>query len=344
MVIAMKAALFNGIKHMTFIEKELPKINKNEVLIKVKSVGICGSEVHAFMGTHPFRKPPSVLGHEMIGVVIDKGSNVNSIKIGECVTVEPQISCGRCTYCKDGFYNLCNQKIILGTDKWDGAFAEYIAAPKQTVYKIPNEISEVEGILIEPLAVGVHAVKIAGVKKDDKVAILGSGPIGLLTAVSAHHAGAKTICLTDVQDRKLSIGKILGATDVVNTTKQSLLKYTQKNIGKFDHVFLTVGHKQVANEALKIIKKRGKIITVALFNEKVAIDLNQVMLSEISVIGSSMYVKEDFKKAIEIIGSKNYQLKELVTDRFEFEEIKKAMDKACTKSGSPIKIVVDIGR
>lgn len=338
----MKVALFDRIENISMMEKDIPKIQDHEVLIEVIVAGICGSEVHAFIGTHPFRKPPSILGHELIGKVVKVGPDITDFEIGDRVTVEPQIGCGKCGPCLEGFYNLCKQKVVLGTEKWDGAFAEYMIAPEQTVYKVPQALSMEEAVLTEPLAVGVHAVNIAKIKKGDKIAILGSGPIGLLVTVAAHYAGAETICLSDAIHRNLEVGKNLGATDVVNIKEQSLQEYVSDNIGEFDHVFLTVGINSVIDDALNIIKKRGKIISIALFTEKTPVDLNKFMLSEAQMFGSSMYVREDFEKAIEIIASGIYPLKDLVTNRVSFDEIGEALDAAHTKSGSPIKIVVDI--
>jgi L-iditol 2-dehydrogenase len=338
----LRAALFDHIKNMTIIEKDIPEIGENEVLIQLITAGICGSEVHAYVGTHPFRTPPSILGHEVIGNIVLVGDKVTTLNVGDMVTVEPHVGCSHCSQCLAGRYNLCKEKVVLGTQKWDGGFAEYMTAPEQAVYIIPKTISPHLAVLTEPLAVGVHAVNIADVKKGDKVAILGSGPIGLVTAVAAHYKGADTICLTDAIDSNLEIGKRLCATDVVNVREQSLQNYVSANICEFDHVFITFGHKSVIEDAFNVIKRKGKIISIALFEEKVPIDLNKVMISEVQMFGSSMYVMEDFKMAIDIIASQKYNLESLVTHSYPFEQISEAMETALTKSGSPIKIVVDL--
>jgi L-iditol 2-dehydrogenase len=338
----LKAALFDEIKHLSFVEKDVPEIEAHEVLIQVVTAGICGSEVHAYIGTHPFRKPPSILGHEIVGKIVRTGEKVGEFQVGDVVTVEPHVGCGNCEQCLDGRYNLCKEKTVLGTQKWDGGFAEYMKAPEQAVYKIPDSIPPHLAVLAEPLAVGVHAVNVADVKEGDKVAILGSGPIGLLTAVAAHYKGAETICLTDAVDSNLEIGKKLCATDGVNVRERSIKDYAETNIGEFDHVFLTFGHPSVIEDAFSVVKRKGKIISIALFEDKAAIDLNQVMISELQIFGSSMYVKEDFNDAIDILTSQKYKLESLVTHRFAFDEISAAMETALTKEGSPIKIVLDL--
>ncbi|WP_175638392.1 zinc-dependent alcohol dehydrogenase [Metabacillus schmidteae] len=338
----MKAALFDRVEHFTVIGKEVPKIKGNEVLIQVISAGICGSDIHAYLGKHPFRHPPSILGHEVVGEIIELGHSVSTYEEGDMVTIEPQIGCGNCHSCIKGDYNLCEEKVVLGTTKWDGGFAEYVVAKEKSVYKLPKSLTPDLAVLTEPLAVGVHAVNIAEVKKGDKVAILGSGPIGLVTAVAAHAKGAETICLTDAIDKNLEIGKKLCATDVVNVRYQSLKEYAAAHIGQFDHVFLTASYETIVDDALNIIKRKGKIISIALFEEQVSIDLNRLMISEIQIYGSSMYVKEDFNMAIDILASRKYKLESLITHRYQFDQINEAMEVALTKNGSPIKIVLDM--
>lgn len=338
----MRAAIFDKIESMTIAEREIPELEKKEVLIKVIKAGICGSDVHAYIGKHPFRSPPSILGHELVGKIHKVGEEVDGLTVGDLVTVEPHVGCGECSPCKRGIYNLCENKAVLGTEKWAGAFAEYIAAPEETVYKLPASLSLEEAVLVEPLAVGVHAVNVADVKQGDKVAILGSGPIGLVTAVAAHAKGATTICLTDAIETNLKVGKQLGATHTVNIAKESFTEYAKEHIGEFDHIFLTVGVQAVLDEAFTALKRKGKLITIALYGQKSQIDLDQFMISEVQMLGSSMYVKEDFEEAIEIVKSHKYNLKSLVTHQYSFDEIEEAMNVSLTKKGNPIKVVVDI--
>jgi L-iditol 2-dehydrogenase len=336
----VKAALFDEIKHMSLIEKDIPVPAENDVLIRVIIAGICGSEIHAYNGTHPFRKPPSILGHEVVGEVVQVGKNVMAIAPGDRVTIEPHFGCGECLYCSDQHYHLCKRKTVLGTTKWEGGFAEYVVAPQQTVYKVPRSFPPELTVLTEPLAVGIHAVKVADIKKGDKVAILGSGPIGLLVAVAALHAGAGVVCISDAVPYNLEVGKELGATHTVNVRQSTLKEYVTTEMGEVDTVFVTVGVKSVVSDALSIIKRKGKIISIALFEEEVPINLNQFMISEAQMLGSSMYTKEDFDQAIQVIASKDFPLEKLVTHLFPFERINEAMEVALTKKGSPIKVLV----
>ncbi|PAE30337.1 hypothetical protein CHI07_04670 [Paenibacillus sp. 7884-2] len=337
----MKAALFDEIKNISLIDKEVPSVGSEEVLLKVLQTGICGSEIHAYNGTHPFREPPSILGHEVVGVVFKLGSNVNGLNEGDIVSVEPQYGCFECQYCKKGDYHLCNNKTILGTPRWEGAFAEYIAVPASTIYRLSQDIPYKIGVLAEPLAVGVHAVKIAGIEKGDKVAILGSGPIGLLTAVAAHHAGAERIVITDTLKHNLDAGKALGVSDTVDITECSITDYVKEHLGSVDKVFLTVGFESIVDDAFEIISKKGKIISIAIFEGKTGVDLNKVFMSEIQILGSSMYIKEDFQEAINIISQQKYPLEVLTRHTFKLDEINEAMEVAATKKDNAIKVLID---
>ncbi|MRG84983.1 zinc-dependent alcohol dehydrogenase [Salinibacillus xinjiangensis] len=338
----MKAALFDQINSMKIINKENPEINDNDVLIKIITTGICGSEIHAYNGAHPFRKPPSILGHELVGKIEEVGENVQGFHPGDYVTVEPHYGCKQCVHCQNGDYHLCDNKTVLGTEKWEGAFAEYLTAPASTVYKIPGDIPYHVGVLTEPLAVGVHAVKLGQIKKGDKIAVLGAGPIGLLVAVAAKHAGAEVICITDAIDHNLETSKQLGATDTLNVKEVSIVDYIDETYGKVDQVYVTVGLQSTMNDALQIVKKKGKIISIAIFEEDIKVDFNHVFISEIQILGSSMYVKEDFEQAIDIISERGDQLEILTKHTFPLQDIELAMDAAATKKDGAIKVLVDL--
>ena len=149
------------------------------VKIRVRVCGICGSEVHAYHGLHPFRIPPVVSGHEFSGDVVEVGEGVTRCKVGDRVTAEPQYGCGECWYCKNGLYNVCTSKRVLGSNGWSGPMGEYVVVPENTVVRLADSVSYEEGALIEPVANGMYAVRKAGITKDTTICIIGCGPIGL---------------------------------------------------------------------------------------------------------------------------------------------------------------------
>jgi L-iditol 2-dehydrogenase len=185
----MKAALVVAREKVEIREIDIPKIKSDEALIKVKAVGVCGSDLHLFRGTHPVRKPPAILGHEVAGDIVEVGDRVSNLKVGDRVTVEPQQGCGKCEFCRQGIVSLCLNKKTPGTPDWNGTFAEYFNAPAQVVHKITDNVSYQMATLIEPLAVAVHTVGRITVKEKDTLVILGSGTIGLLTLVVARESG-----------------------------------------------------------------------------------------------------------------------------------------------------------
>jgi L-iditol 2-dehydrogenase len=158
-----------------------PELRDHDVLIKVKMTGICGSDIHTYKGLHPFRKPPVIIGHEVSGEVVRTGKAVQRIKPGDKVTVEPQAGCGSCEYCLTGHSNYCENRSAPGVKGWYGTMAEYFAAPEHCVFVLPDIVDLEQGVLAEPLAVGIHAARKSNIQLGDKVAILGAGPIGLLT-------------------------------------------------------------------------------------------------------------------------------------------------------------------
>ena len=173
------------------------------------------------------------------------------------------------------------------------------------------------------------------------MAILGSGPIGLLTAVAAHHTGAERIVITDTLKHNLDAGKALGVSDTVDITECSITDYVKEHLGSVDKVFLTVGFESIVDDAFEIISKKGKIISIAIFEGNTVVDLNKVFMSEIQILGSSMYIKEDFQEAINIISQQKYPLEVLTRHTFKLDEINEAMEVAATKKDNAIKVLID---
>ena len=210
----MKAAVLEAVGQLVIREVAQPALKGPDwARIKVRAVGICGSEIHAFQGTHPFRKPPSILGHEVTGEIVELGPEVPGFAAGDRVFVDPQWTCGTCAYCTSGRHNLCPDKVVLGTARWTGGLGEYIVAPAPALYPLPDHVSYVEGTAIEPLAVGVHMVQRAQVTAGEEVAVLGAGTIGMMVAAVARLRGAAPVVAVDLQAHCLDLAtRHLGAT------------------------------------------------------------------------------------------------------------------------------------
>lgn len=339
----MRAAVIEKPYSIELQEVDPPAIKQeDQVKIRVIVTGICGSEIHAYHGTHPFRIPPVISGHEFAGIVVETGKKVSKFSTGDRVTVEPHYGCGVCKACKSGKYNICRDKKVLGTQEWIGSFGEYVVVPERTVVKLPDNVSFEQGALIEPLAVGVHAVRKAGVSLGSKVAILGAGPIGLGLLLAAKNSGATRIFITDALDFNLDIAGKLGATHTINTLKEnavdSVLKET--NGEGVDIVFLAVGIESVLNDSLKMVKRGGKISEVALFGKKPVIEISYIQNKEIKIEGCNMYTIEDFEIAAEAIAANMFDTDLLISKVYPIEEVKDAMKTADEKLENVVKVLL----
>src|SRR5438874_5317026 len=208
-------------------ERPVPKPGPSEVLIEIKAVGVCGSDVHYYehgrIGTYVVRQP-LILGHESAGVIVGVGTDVDRSRIGERVAIEPGIPDGICDQCRAGHYNLCPNVRFFGTPPIDGAFANYVTVPESFAYRLPDAPSDAEGALIEPLSVGVWACRKAMLQGADSILITGAGPIGLVTMKVALALGATDISMTDVSPQRLEVAKRQGATRTINVVQESLAR------------------------------------------------------------------------------------------------------------------------
>ena len=339
----MKAAVLTAHYRVEMQEVPEPEPRDNEVKIKVVSSGVCGSEVHAYKGTHPFRHPPSILGHETAGDIVAVGSAVTRFKVGDRVTVEPQITCGVCDYCRAGHPNLCVAKVVLGTQKWIGAYAEYFVAPEQVVYKIPDHVSYDEAVMIEPLAVGVHAVREAGVQLGQSALILGGGTIGLCTLAAARAAGVMTTVVTDAMDFNLAVARDLGATATVNVRQGDVKSVVDELTGGkgVDTAFVTVGFSPVFNQGLTSVRKRGQVVVVALFAGAFSVDDPFLVVGgERAIRGSQMYTGADVQVAVDLIGSGQVNAKTFLTQRLPMSEAQRGFEIVDKKLEDCVKVVL----
>lgn len=317
----MKAALLEKEKSFKIVDVPIPKIHSGEVLIEVDSVAICGSEIHAFFGQHPFRKAPVITGHEFSGLISEVGENVKGLKKGMRVTNEPQISCGKCFYCKSGKYNICPYRISLGTKKWQGPFGNYIVSPANLVIPFSDKISFEAAALIEPLTVGVHALKIGEVKKDDNVLILGAGMIGLSILMSAKFLGVRNIIITDLHDSRLEIAKYFGAKEILNSSEKDVKEELFQNykLGA-DIVFIATGNKEAYMQSPLLSRRDGKIIGVGINTEPCIRPTDMGGIGyERKYFSSNAYIRDDFKRALELLEKNN--IEKLISEVRPIEDI-----------------------
>ena len=338
----MKAALLTAPYQIGLQEVENPRLGSYDVLIKVQCVGICGSDLHTYRGTHPFRKPPVILGHEMAGEVVEVAEDVSLFKKGDRVSVEPQTYCHHCPSCYQGNYNLCMNKRILGTTPWPGAFAEYVVIPEDKVYLLPDGLSFEEGAMVEPLAVGIRAAQMAQPRIGDTVLIMGAGTIGLATLAALKEAGATRTIATDVEDFNLARAKGLGAWTTVNVGRESLAeKVKEWTRGEgVDAAVIAVGVPSLIDESLGLVRKKGRVVLVALFDDKATIDAFKIVSTEAEVVGSWVYTGREFQAAIDLMSQGRIQTGSFITHRWPIERVGEALDLVDKRSEDLIKIVL----
>ena len=330
-------------KKITFREIPVPLPGPDQVLVKIKKIGICGSDIHVYHGTHPYTSYPVTQGHEVSGEVVSLGEYVKDVSIGQKVTIEPQVFCGRCWPCLHGKYNLCEKLKVMGFQT-TGTASEYFAVDASKVTPLPDELSYSEGAMIEPLAVTVHAAKRFPDLKGAKAVVLGCGPIGILLIQSLKALGASEVLATDISDSRLELAKSLGADYAVNTMKQDYAEALIAAFGpdKADVAYDCAGADITMNQAIQNGRKGSTIILVAVFGKMAHVDLAKLNDSEIDLNTSMMYRHEDYVDAIRLVKEGKIQLKPLMSMRFPFTDYQKAYEYIDNNRETTMKVLIDV--
>ena len=344
-----KGAFMRGIDKMIIKEIPVPEIGKKEVLVSLEYVGICGSDVHYFhngcCGSYKVDLSEDyMLGHECAGTIVKVGEEVEKLKVGDRVALEPGITCGECEQCKSGHYNLCPDVVFLATPPVQGCNEEYIAFPENMCFKLPDNVSTKEGALIEPLSVGFYASEQGGVKTGDTVVILGSGCIGLVTLLACKAHGAGKIIVADLVEARLQKALEIGATEVINSGKEDALKKIEEltNGRGADVVFETAGS-PVTIAQTPCIVRRGGVITLVGISAKEEINYNfaQIMDKE-ATIKSVFRYRNIYPKAIAAVSGGAINVKGIVTHEFDLDHIQEAYDEAVNNKTDLVKAVIKV--
>lgn len=344
-----KGAFMRGIDKMIIKEIPVPEIGKKEVLVSLEYVGICGSDVHYFhngcCGSYKVDLSEDyMLGHECAGTIVKVGEEVERLKVGDRVALEPGITCGECEQCKSGHYNLCPDVVFLATPPVQGCNEEYIAFPENMCFKLPDNVSTKEGALIEPLSVGFYASEQGGVKTGDTVVILGSGCIGLVTLLACKAHGAGKIIVADLVEARLQKAIELGATEVINSGKEDALKKIEEltNGRGADVVFETAGSPVTIAQTPFIVRRGGTITLVGISaKEEITYNFAQIMDKE-ATIKSVFRYRNIYPKAIAAVSSGAINVKGIVTHEFDLEHIQDAYDEAVNNKTDLVKAVIKV--
>jgi len=334
----MKAAVWYGGKDIRIEELPTPKIKDDEVLVKVKAVSICGSDLHAYIGVSKRRMPPLVMGHEFSGEIVKVGRTVKGLKEGERVVLEPVLSCGTCVLCRRGRSNICENIKLVGLHLC-GAFSEFVAIPASKCHRLPDAISFEEASLVEPLAVAVHAVNLASLEKGEDIGIIGSGAVGVMTLQVAKNIGAGNIFVVDTLDYRLELAKKLGATTTINAKKENPIQRILSD-GGVDAVFEAVGHEETVQQAIAMVKKGGKVIVIGMLEATMELPMLDVVVKEIEIRGSYGYTSDDFEQALNLIAKGKVKVKPLITHVLPLRDIARGFDILSRGAENVIKVVL----
>lgn len=319
-------------------ERPIPQPGPNEVLIEVKAVGVCGSDVHYYehgrIGSYVVRQP-LILGHESAGVIVDVGEGVPPGRVGERVAIEPGIPDGVCEQCRSGHYNLCPNVRFFGTPPIDGAFTNYVTVPQSFAYTLPDQLSDEEGALIEPLSVGLWACRKVQLQGADQVLITGAGPVGLLAMKVAQALGATQITMTDVSPQRLEVARKLGATRTVNVARESLA-----SVGVEAEVLIECsGNQKALMDGIRSLRPAGKVVVVGMNpGEEVSVPMSFLQNREITLTGIFRYANT-YTDAIALVASGRIDLKPIITGHYSLAETEQALQ-ATKQDPANIKSVV----
>ena len=335
----MKAAVIYGPKDIRVEDVPLPSLEADEVLVKVKVCGVCPFDMRAYTGVKKISKP-TVLGHEISGVVEDLGSGVNDVRIGDRVALDLAIRCGKCRYCRAGKGNLCTNLGPL-----PGAFAEYTKAPVSNVFKIPEGLSFEEASFTEPLSSSLNGLERGQVRLGDNVVIIGAGQIGLMLVQLARLSGAQVFVSDVVEDRR-KLAMELGANVAIDPSKEDPVERVKDLTDNFgaDVVIIAVGNTKAIEDGIRMTGKAGRIVLFGAVWPQTVIqtDPNHIHYDEIVITGAEMRTLDQFSRSLDLLARGKINVKILITNRFPLERIKDAFETALRGEGTKNLIEFDL--
>lgn len=343
----MKVAIMEGIGKMGYTRRPIPTPKDNEVLVKLEYVGICGSDMHYYetgaIGDYVV-EPPFVLGHEPGGTVVEVGKDVTHLKVGDRVALEPGKTCGHCEFCKTGRYNLCPDVVFFATPPVDGVFQEYVAHEADLCFKLPENVSTLEGALIEPLAVGFHAANQGGAHAGQTAVVMGAGCIGLVSMMALKAEGVSKVYVVDIMEKRLEKALELGADGVINgrdkDAVQAVLELTEGR--GCDLVIETAGTEFTTRQCIHMTRKGATIVLVG-YSKSGEMNLPMSLALDKELTFKTVFrYRHIYPTAIEAVAAGKVNLKGIVTDIFDFDDIQNAMDRSVADKANIVKAVVRI--
>ena len=339
----MKALVYQGPKKLQVMDMPKPVPQAGELLVKVKSCGICGSDVHGYLGLTGRRTAPMIMGHEFAGEVVELGKDVRrGFKVKDRIIVQPCISCLKCKKCGEGYNNVCETRDFMGAMDCNGAMAEYICIPEHLAFHLPEGMSYNEGALLEAFAVSYAAVKKAGDLTDKNVMIIGGGTIGQLALLAAKSKNPRKVVVSDLSDFRLEIAKASDADEVINSKGKSFVEETRKVFGGelADVAIEAVGIAPTVASALDSLAPQGTCVWIGNNAKKIEIDMQKVVTRELNIRGSYIYTQEDFGEALAFFDANKVDISRMVSGEISLDEAPEMFEKLVTETEKYLKCII----
>ena len=341
----MKALLLTEYNHFEYTDMPEPSCGEKDVLIKVKAVSICGSDIHGMDGSSGRRRPPIIMGHEAAGTIERIGGDVTGWQVGDRVTFDSTIYCGTCDFCRHGMINLCDDRRVLGVSCEDyrqhGAFADYVAVPQHILYRLPDEVTFTQAAMVEPLSIAVHAAERTPISLNDSVLVVGAGMIGLLVIQVLRAAGCGTIAALDLDDDRLERARSLGADVGLRADLPDLAD----RIGKMtrgrgmDRSFEVVGIEPTVKSAIEHVRKGGSVTLVGNLAPKTEFPLQWVVTREITLYGSCSS-RLEYPACLDMIARKKVDVEALISNTAPLSEGASWFKRLYAKETGLLKVVL----
>ncbi len=340
-------AFLTGLSEIEVREDDIKEPGRNELLIQIRAIGICGSDVSYYTrgtGGIGYIVYPHIPGHECAGVVMKTGEGVQGFKTGDRVAIEPGVPCGKCEYCLSGKYNLCKELSFMSTavirKYGEGGMASHVIRPAQMLFKLPDEMTFEQGAMLEPLSVALHALHRSGLKPGQRAAILGCGPIAGCVLEVLNASGIGDVYMTDVIPARIDRMKKLGAKDAYNTSGMPEEQIAGLLSEEVDGVFDTTANAGAINGSVPWLKKGGSITLIGVPHQNYDLQMNAIFNKEISIHTSFRYVNT-YREAISMVASGKLKPERLITHRFPLWEAEKAMKLAASRDPEVLKVILN---
>ena len=335
----MKAAVLKDKRNMVIEEVPTPQAGAGEVILKMKDVGICGSDLHLYAtGLLP---PDVIMGHECAGVVVEVGDGVTGWTVGDRASIHGGIACGRCFWCRRGHTNICREEGGIGLGDMPGGYAEFLRVVPAQMVRIPDEVSLRDAALLDPFSTAFHAVLLSGLKVRDTALVMGAGPIGLCIIQQLRLAGARLIVATELVERRARMAKEFGADIVMDPSDDVLNKLAELTDGVgVDYVFECVGVPDTTVEAFRLVRRAGKVVLVGVCMEPTTVQPVLWMINEISMQTTMGFTNEEFEGSLDLIRKGVLKTDGLVTETVSLEQLPEAFERLLSPNDE-IKVLLE---